>query len=216
MSANYYNNIVDSMTNTSRFHGFVDTKSLLIGVGCGFSSFLTDVVKDIASKLGVVNPKYQAFKTNAKNGALAGDDQILIGQEYAAALEHNSSPFTKEEVEGVLAHEIGHLALDHPNSPLDEHCFDDLFDGRVKATSDEHRSCLAAANKEMEKEADLFTLRNPSLGKKLIQVLKKWLLLDGPSAPVSIFDSHPTTEERLDYLTKAYCDKITYNDADLC
>ena len=207
------------MTNTSGFHGFIPwtVKDIPKCEFCGFNSYLTQKVRDIASKLGVVDPQYKALLTSNKEGAIAGDDYILISQGYAAAFENNStSPFTVEEVEGVLAHEIGHLALDHSNSPLSDPCFDDVDKGLIKASSDSFRACFATAQREVEKEADLFTLRNPSFGKKLIQVLKKWLSLSGPSAPLSIFDSHPRIEDRIDYLTKEYCNTIKRINSELC
>lgn len=218
MSINCCNNIVDSMTNTNGFYGVVSfmVKDMLNCGYCGFNSYLTQKVRDIASKLGIVDPQYEALITNEKEGAMAGGNQILISQGYAEALENSTSPFTAEEVEGVLAHEIGHMVLDHSNSPLSDPCFDAVDNGLIKASSDTFRICFATANREIEKEADLFTLINPSFGKKLIQMFKKWLSISGPSAPVSSFDSHPRTEDRIDYLTKAYCNTIKQSDSDLC
>jgi len=183
---------------------------------CGFNDYLTQKVRDIASQLGILDPQYVAIKTSEKEGAIAGDNHILISQEYAAALENATSLFTAEEVEGTLAHEIGHLALDHSNSLLADPCFDAVDNGLIKPSSDTFQICLAKANRQIEKQADLFTLREPSLAKKLIQMMKKWLLLSGSSVPSSSFDHHPRTETRIDYLREGYCDTVQYNDIDLC
>src|SRR5580658_1710993 len=104
MSMNNYNNVLDSVTNTSRFHGHLTLpwmfRDMVKCGSCGFSDYLTRKVRDIASQLGILSPQYEVIKTNEKEGAMAGDNYILISQGYAAALENSTSPFTAEEVEG--------------------------------------------------------------------------------------------------------------------
>jgi len=113
---NYYNNGLDSVLNTSGFHGLFTSPLAIL-----------NKVIDIATQLGILSPLNEATITNEKEEKVAEEDHII----------NSTTPFKAAEVEGSLAHEnFGHrLGFDHSNRRADPY-FDALNQGLIQPTSD--------------------------------------------------------------------------------
>lgn len=176
----------------------------------------THLARDVASRLGAADPsKYAVYRIPAVYrfpGILAGtlgDGDIYIGREFEMAI--NQAPqanYTREEVEGALGHEIGHNELAH-------HDTIDLLQENI--TSQES---WQSAKRELEREADLFTLKNPVIAYGLLCVyLRQAASSIGSKAHYLTHltkSTHPCLAERVRYLIKGICERAKNSFPEVC
>jgi Zn-dependent protease with chaperone function len=122
---------------------------------------------------------------------------ILLSKSFSDALQGvPGAKYTPEEIEGVLGHEVGHGVLRH-SDPDHPRC-DKLDDLRAE----ECLNMIAQIHRENEKEADLFTVRDPKIAQGLVHRLMRDRIGQPPEVPQSL-DTHPTDAERIAYLSQA-------------
>lgn len=198
-------------------------------VGCGAVLFLPTVkVREIAKRLGAPFPNQFTVYADAKEepgsetmATMVGSSAIKIASKCEKALRGDPCvKFTPEEAEGVLAHEIGHgtSAHDNPEHPQARKFFHfdtHEYDPKDPASREKWDVLFYASQRAQEREADLFTVKDPQLTKGLINRLKRAQI--GQPPEVSTFkDWHPTDAERIAYLTDAVCKQTRGNDPDVC
>jgi hypothetical protein len=179
-----------------------------------FPNFLATVkTREIAKQLGAPYPDQFTIYTNPTqfSQAMQRKNDIHLSPDFVQSLLRNPhTDYTQEEIEGVVAHEIGHLVLGHEQT-------DNPIYAEMDAEPDFDKSfdMYPAISRKLEKEADLFTLKVPAFAKGLVLRLKRALAIEGPEI-AKPDDLHPLTEERIRYLTKGYCQSTGGADLDLC
>ncbi|MBA3814969.1 MAG: M48 family metalloprotease [Parachlamydiaceae bacterium] len=179
--------------------------------------------REIAKLLGVANPHeftVYAFPKKSDSSMLAmmmGSSIIMITSQQEKALRSDpDTRFTREEAEGVLAHEIGHATLghhhaDHPLKASYNFFYDHEYDFNDPASSKKLDTLHYASLRAQEREADLFTIRNSQLAQGLINRLKREQIGKPPEIS-SPMDSHPTITERVAYLIEALSQQTGRDD----
>lgn len=178
------------------------------------NEYATNKVREVAKKLQSPDPDQFAVYTLDQNEMRNADalnykdSTILLSKSFSDALQGlPGAKYTPEEIEGVLGHEVGHGILRHsdPDNPKN-----DKLDGLSGAA---FINMLSQILREHEKEADLFTVRDPKIAQGLVHRLMRDRIGQPPEVP-SPLDTHPTDEERIAYLSRAIFE-TTKGDDDL-
>jgi|GEM_PF-6783822 len=176
------------------------------------NEYATNKAREVAKRLQSPDPDQFTVYTLDQNemrnaNALNYEGStILLSKSFSDALQGlPGAKYTSEEIEGVLGHEVGHGILRHadPDNPKN-----DKLDGlRGEASI----RMLSQILREHEREADLFTVRDPKIAQGLVHRLMRDRIGKPPEIP-HLLDTHPTDEERIAYLSRAICETTRGHD----
>lgn len=154
---------------------------------------------EVARNLGAPHPEgFRVYQSQSGGAMMRGRTNIEISKEFGDALNGKPSPYTLEEVEGVLAHEIGHGVLGH--SENDHPAYVEM---NQETDPEKSWDMYFPISRKIEKEADLFTVRVLRYAKGLIKRIARdfsW------NTKPEKYDLHPPDVERIAYLKKAICE----------
>lgn len=179
------------------------------------NEYATSKVREVAKRLQSPDPDQFTVYTLDQNEMRNADalnyrcSTILFSKSFSDALQGlPGAKYTPEEIEGVLGHEVGHGILRHavPDNPK----YDKLDGLRGEAFI----NMLNQMRRENEREADLFTVRDPEIAKGLVHRLMRDGIGQPPEVPHPL-DTHPTDEERIAYLSRAIFETTRGDDLDL-
>ncbi len=137
--------------------------------------------------------------------------ELIICPEAAYALNGWPSPFSRDEVRGILAHEVGHVLLNHH-----EKMNRDAVRGEIANEK------FDKISRNLEAEADLITTTVPKYGRGLRDSFVKLLETCGQegSMPCSAHYrqqfGYPSTIQRIEYLTQSLCAQYPKKNRDIC
>jgi hypothetical protein len=185
----------------------------------------SDTLKEMTASLREIGSilKYQdshLLSIDSSTGwtSMGIDNLMVISNEIYESYEGNG-PYTKEEVLGIMAHEVSHRILNHGEkiieleNDLERHhnlygtktsfTADIETDNRAQAERREIKNQINTYTCQTEKEADLYPFQySPSLSKALIHALIRMDQTD--SDPCDGGGSHPPTKERIRYMIQEF------------
>lgn len=176
------------------------------------NEYATNKAREVAKRLQSPDPDQFTVYTLDQNEMRNADalhykdSTILLSKSFSDALQGlPGAKYTPEEIEGVLGHEVGHGILRHsdPDNPKN-----DKLDG-LRDTA--FINMLSQILREHEKEADLFTVRDPKIAQGLVHRLMRDRIGQPPEVP-SPLATHPTDEERIAYLSRAIFETTRCDD----